>query len=279
MSQKPAAPPPPTASASNPRSPASLVPQIVPLNITTGPTAEPDRIFIYGTGGVGKTTLASSLPSPLFLDLNRGTRKLNVARDFASNWSEVRGKCAAIAASPPKGMESFVIDTATDAEMLATEHVIQHRRTEKGKPVDSINGFGWNRGWEFVYEEFLGLVADLDRINARGIIVCVIAHVVTSPVPNPSGEDYIRWEPSLYPGNKKEQCSIRNLFKNWADNVLFVGYDVFAQDGKGQGSGTRTIYTTEMPTHVAKTRVAHPSIAYNLNDPGAIWRALGVSAS
>ena len=30
--------------------------------------------------------------------------------------------------------------------------------------------------------------------------------------------------------------------------------DVNAKDGKGQGGGTRTIYSEERPTHVAKSR-------------------------
>jgi len=235
------------------------------------------RAVIFGTGGVGKTTLAAHPPSPIFIDLEDGTRSLNVARDSSvETWDDLRGKLAGLASSPPPGVKTVVIDTATAAEEFAKEHVIANRRTEKGHSVESIEGFGWGKGWQYVYEEFTGLLADLDRLIQKGLNVCLIAHDVSSPVPNPAGEDFIRWEPFLYSGDKKGRGSIRDRVKNWADHVAFVCYDVHVQDGKGRGSGTRSIYTSEMPTHVAKSRTAELSIPFSAEDPGALWRHLGI---
>lgn len=278
MSTRPAAPPAPPAPVSR-KSPSATIPKAIDLAFSSGPTNAPDRILIYGTGGIGKSTLAAYLPAPVFFDLDGETRKLNVTRDSARTWQELRGKLAAIEQSIPKGMRSLVIDNLSKAEDMAKEYVIETRRTETGKAVDSVEGFGWGKGWQFVYDEFTGLIADLDRINARGVIVCATAHVIQSPVPNPTGEDFLRWEPLLYSGDKKGRGSVRERIKNWADHVLFVGYDVHAEDGKGQGSGTRTIYTGELPTHIAKSRTKATTIAYNLSDPSAIWRELGVETS
>jgi hypothetical protein len=289
MTTRPAAPPAPAvpvrgsapaAPAPVPikKSPARTIPVAIPLNLTTGVDPGPDRIVIYGTGGIGKSTLAAWLPAPIFLDTEKSTKKLPVAREYVGSWPELRGKIAAIEASPPQGARSVVIDTVSVAEELAREYVIETRRTEKGNAVDSIEGFGWGKGWKFVYEEFNALLADLDRLNAKGLVVCLTAHVVAAVVPNPAGDDWLQWQPFLYPGDKKGDANIRNRVKNWAEQVLFIGYDTFVPDGTGkaQGSGTRTIYTGELPTHIAKSRSKALTISYDLQDPSAVWRELGI---
>lgn len=276
MTQRPTAPPPPEKGQQQTRSPRATLPTTIKVSLTSGVELGADRIVVYGTGGIGKSTLAAWLPGPVFLDLEASTRKLNVARDRVSDWPTLRGKIAWLAANPPEGMRSLVIDTGTAAEEFARDHVVDTRTTEKGKRVDSIEAFGWGKGWQFVYEEWGALLADLDRVAERGYNVCIIAHDVSSPVPNPAGEDWIRWEPHLYSGDKKGRGSIRERTKEWADHVLFVGYDVNVEDGRGQGVGSRTIFTQELPTHIAKSRTAQLSIPYTIQDPGAVWQALGI---
>ena len=276
MSEKPAAPAAPAAPASN-KSPRATLIKPAELSFSSGVVTGADRIIVYGAGGIGKSTLCAHLPAPGFLDAERGTRKLNVARDNVNSWIDLRGKVNGIAAAPPSWMRSLVVDTATAAEEFAKEYVVATRKTEKGKAVDSIEGFGWGKGWQFVCDEVNGLLSDLERVQDQGINVCLIAHEIASPVPNPGGEDYIRWEPHLYSGDKKGRGSIRDRVKQWADHVLFVGYDVHVEDGKGQGSGTRTIYTKELPTHIAKARGPQTSFAFTESDPGAVWRALEIS--
>lgn len=292
MTERPTAPPAPAPPAPAPpapqakRSPRATLPPKVKLHIRSGPQADPDRILIYGTGGIGKSTLAAFLPAPLFFDIEGGTTKMNVSRDDNVDehglgqewtWLALRGKLASLASEIPPGVRTVVIDSITRVEELLKEYVIETRRTEKGNLVDSIDGFGWGKGWQFVYDEIYALLGDLDRVRARGVYTCLIAHTVSSNAPNPSGEDYMRWEPLVYAGDKRGRASIRDLLKNWADQMLFLGYDVWAEDGKGKGSGTRTIYSSELPTHVAKSRTKAVAIPFTLHDPGAIWRELGIA--
>lgn len=289
MSTKPMAPPPPSAIHAPPppnvdaRSPKSVIPQSVALNVSAGPMIGSDAIVIFGTQKIGKSTLAGWLPGAFSLDVEQSTAKMNVSRDMdIPSWSILRGKIATIAHSPPKGMQSLIVDTATVAQALAVDHVVGTRKAGGGKgegpsrTVASIEDFGWGRGWQYVAEEFDALIADLDRIRSRGIFVCLVCHAVASPFPNPAGEDFIRWEPHLYAGDKNKRGSIRDRVYRWADHLLFIGYDLFVKDGKGVGSGSRTIYTYELPTHVAGSRVAQVQQSFELSDPGAIWRTLGI---
>jgi hypothetical protein len=100
--------------------------------------------------------------------------------------------------------------------------------------------------------------------------VILIAHDCTADVPNPVGEDFIRFEPHLQ-SPKSGKASIRNRVVQWADHVLFVGYDVVAKDRKGKGVGTRTIWQVERPDHVAKSRTLTEPMPFEAADDGAIW--------
>jgi hypothetical protein len=52
---------------------------------------------------------------------------------------------------------------------------------------------------------------------------------------------------------------------------------VFAQDGKATGAGTRTIYTTEQATHLAKSRMLSGEIIYEKGS-FELWQRLLVKS-
>ncbi|MBP9034672.1 MAG: hypothetical protein KBG29_12305, partial [Pseudomonadales bacterium] len=102
--------------------------------------------------------------------------------------------------------------------------------------------------------------------------VILICHDCTNTVPNPHGEDWLRYEPRLQaPGSGK--ASIRLRVREWADHVLFLGYDIDVRDGKGTGSGTRTIYPSELPHCMAKSRTMADPLPLAKFDP-ALWTHL-----
>ena len=77
------------------------------------------------------------------------------------------------------------------------------------------------------------------------------------------------------PATKRSgKASIRNRVVQWADHVLFLGYDVVSEDGKGIGGGTRTIWPAEQPSHIAKSRrIAGPAQFSHATDD-TIWRRI-----
>ena len=99
--------------------------------------------------------------------------------------------------------------------------------------------------------------------------VILIAHECVTTVPNPNGEDWMRYEPRLQCPNSGK-AAVRLRLKEWADHVLFLGYDVAVdKDGKGKGSGTRTLYPCELPFCMAKSRTTQTPLV--VEDGKTLW--------
>lgn len=222
------------------------------------------RICLYGPGGIGKTSLCCSLPGPVaFIDLDESLGKLkpylteHALLDGVSivngieNWAQLR---AALQSDGWGGIQSIVIDTATRAEELAVAHTLATVRTEKGGTAQSVEDYGYGKGYQHVFETFLNLLPDLDRHARQGRNVVLVCHDCTTNVPNPAGDDWLRYEPRLQSPNSGKS-SIRLRVREWSDHLLFIGYDIAVdKEGKGKGSGTRTMYTSELPFCMAKSR-------------------------
>lgn len=250
--------------------PAATAPVVDPRQFTVsgGIINKPQRVVIYGTGGIGKSTLAALAPNPVFIDIEGGTAGLDVPRiDGVTSFMGLR---SCIQSNIADGFDTIVLDSASKAYEWATDHTIATVKHEKGHGVSSVEGYGFGKGYQHVYDTFLLLLADLDSQIRRGRNVVVIAHSCVEDVPNPLGDDFIRFEPDLQ-SPRSGKASIRNRVVQWADHVLYLGYDVVVIDGKGIGTGTRTIWPTERPDHVAKSRSVVEEIPYNDPTDGTIW--------
>ena len=253
--------PPPPARNGNGLSSANLS----SVSESDGLLSLPEKVVIYGPGGVGKTELAVNLQQMgkvvKIIDLDEGSHKHHVKRVRGiSDWSTLRAYIQD--ESKWEDVDVVCIDSLTRGEELAVAHTLEHVPHEKGHRVASIEGYGFGKGFQHVYDTFLPLLADLDRHVRAGRSVVLICHECVANVPNPAGDDFIRYEPRLQsPSSGK--ASIRHRVKEWCDHLLFVGYDVAVMsDGKAQGSGTRTIYPVELPTHWAKSRTLAEPIVY-----------------
>jgi hypothetical protein len=239
--------------------------------ITSGRISGPQRIVIYGPGGIGKSSLAALAPGNVSLDLEHGTREMDIPRvEGLETWADLR---SCVQSTALDAYRTITVDTLTRAEELAIAHTLKTIPHEKGHLVSSVEGYGFGKGLQHVYETMLLLLSDLDSQIRRGRNVILICHDCTADVPNPVGDDFIRYEPHLQ-APKSGKASIRNRVIQWADHVLFVGYDVIAKDGKGRGVGTRTIFTDELPDHIAKSRSVHAALPFNAPDDGAIWNLM-----
>jgi hypothetical protein len=250
------------------------------LNIVSGITRSSQRVLIYGAGGIGKTKLAVSLgqlgQKVLVIDLEGGSVDMDVDRVPPESLDTYGQLLAALRDPVLDTYDAIVIDTLTKAEELCVTHTLENvPHPDKGVMVDSIESYGYGKGYQLVAREWLHLMKAMDDIFATGRInVITVAHDCTTNVPNPSGEDWIRYEPRLQspPSGKG---SIRHIVREWVDQMLYIGYDVaVSKDGKAVGHGSRTIYTAELPTAWAKNRgIGDTPVPYTEGDV-EIWRRI-----
>lgn len=242
-------PPPPSPSATvNPRK----------LVLSAIPSGAGHRVLLYGPGGIGKTTLACKAPGPVvFYDLDESLTRLKDRLQEppmivkCATWMDLR---QSLQADGWNGVKTIVIDSATRAEELCIAHTLNTVPHEKGNKVFRLEDYGYGKGYQFVFEVYQTLLGDFEPHIRAGRNVFLLAHDCSAMVPNPTGEDWLRYEPRLQ-SPTSGKASIRLRTKEWSDHTLFMGYDVAVdKDGKGQGSGTRTLWTCELPHCMAKSR-------------------------
>lgn len=218
------------------------------IEIKRGRQARHQKCVVYGPEGVGKSTLASNLPAPVFIDTEGSTAQLDVARVEAHSWREIQQALSEI--HKLSEFQTVVLDTIDWAERLATTDLLH--RTGKA----SIEDFGYGKGWVQVAEEIGKLLSNLDQIVRGGKHVVLLAHskVVRFAAPDLQGE-HDRYELKL-----SKQSS--PLVKEWADAILFLNFKtkVVEVDGKKKGLGgkERVINTSHTAAYDAKNRHGLP---------------------
>jgi hypothetical protein len=221
------------------------------LPVSRGRITRPQKAVIYGPEGVGKSTLASLTPDPVFLDTEGGTHHLDVIRlDAASTWEEITAAITQLAKADHP-FRTLVIDTADWLEKRLSEHLC--RKSNK----DSIEDFGYGKGWVILTEEFARFLNSLDALTARGMHVVFLAHstVKKFEAPDQAGS-YDRFELKL-------SKQVAPLLKEWADVVLFANYvtRIAEKDSgktRGVGGKERVLYATHTAAYDAKNRHGLP---------------------
>jgi hypothetical protein len=225
--------------------------QTIGLPLSRGRITRPQKAVIYGPEGVGKSTLASLTPDAVFLDTEGGTHHLDVIRlDAVSSWEEIKATVARLATAQHP-FKSLVIDTADWLEKRLAEHLCAKANK------DSIEDFGYGKGWVLLAEEFGRFLSSLDALLARGMHVIFLAHstVRKFEAPDQAGS-YDRFELKL----SKQAAP---LLKEWADLVLFANFvtKVAEKDNgkmRGVGGKERVLFTTHTAAYDAKNRHGLP---------------------
>lgn len=210
------------------------------MPITSGKLKQPWFCCIYGPPGVGKTTLATLAPNPVFLDLEDGTAHLDVSR-----LSPEAGIKAALKELLDADFDTLVIDSLTSLERMHTAEFCK----EKGWANLETLDYGRSRKqWR---QAFLDLIqAIINRFRAKGVNVLLIAHSKTREITDPvSQQTYDRFEIEV---DKEIAPQILSML----DGCFLLKQQVIIRDEKALGTGEREVYTSDKPQYVAKTRWA-----------------------
>ena len=222
------------------------------IPITKGKVETAKKVVIYGPEGIGKSTLASKFPDPVFIDTEGSTKELDVSRYPApKSWPDILDYIDD--AIDEVSYKTIVIDTADWAEQFCTKEVCKRLK------VSGIEEVGYGKGYTYVMEEFAKLLAMCNKLVDKGVNVVFTAHAQMRKFEQPDEMGaYDRWEMKL-----SKKCAA--LLKEWADMVLFCNYktDVITDKNtksKKASGGSRVMYSTHHPCWDAKNRYDLPDV-------------------
>lgn len=224
------------------------------LNISSGVKKRAQRVVIYGTEGIGKTTLASQFPDPLYIDLEDGSSTLDVKRitlNHPVDYEDLLNTVEEVSKNPDV-CQTLIIDTADRAEEICTKYICD--KYSKG----SIEAFGYGKGYTVLAENFKKLLDNLDDCIRAGINTVVISHAQLRKIEQPEQEGaYDHWELKL---SKK----VAPVLKEWSDMLLFCNYKTLVvEEGQNKTKkakgGKHVMYATHTPFWDAKNRAGLPS--------------------
>lgn len=222
------------------------------MKIKRGIQTGPQKVVLYGPEGIGKSTFGAQFPAPLFLDVEGGTRHMDVARldPPPTSWTALVETVREFLREGVGEFSTLVLDTADWAEQMCTKHICDKNQKS------GVEDFGYGKGYVYVAEEFGRLLNLLSEVIAAGVNVVVLAHAKMRKFEQPDEMGaYDRWELKL-------SKQVAPLVKEWADMLLFANYKtmvVTTGEGKNlkakaQGQGRRVLYTTHHACWDAKNR-------------------------
>lgn len=240
-----------------------------------------EKIIIYGDYGMGKTTLASMAPNPVFIGLDDGGRKLHHPQTNellahipgVDTFKDVRD---ALDACLDLDCQTVVIDTITELEMLAEPYTFKTVPLPKNAARQNLEAYGYGKGRNHMYDTMRLPLLNCDKLIATGKNIIAIAQLNCNKRTNDVGEAYLKEGPQLY--HSEKGTSILNLWCRWSDHIFRVAtQNIVVLEGKKKAFGdvTRVINTVGGLSYEAKSRTLDdPVISFSTKDDDSLWQLL-----
>ena len=218
--------------------------------VTKGKVVRPLCILVYGSDGVGKTTLASQAPNPIFLGPEIGTANMDVARfPTPKTWKDIEAAIAA-ATQEDHDYKTLVIDSLDWIEPILFKAICE----DYGCKSIELAAGGYGKGYVEATSRWGALKDKLETLRAvKAMNIVLIAHSEVVSFLDPATQlSYQRYELKLH---KRSSA----LWREYVDAVLFCNYEIFAKkDGQAFSSGARVMHTERRPGWDAKNRFGLP---------------------
>ena len=222
-------------------------------NLVVGKQELPPRICIYGTHGIGKSTLASQFPSPIFISTEDGIDSLDVTSfPKANHVSDVVENIKTLI-KEEHDFQTAVLDTV--------DWLVEPLIVDDIEAIHEAKDLAYGKGAMLVAESFREILQGLDALRRkRGMNIVIIAHASIVKFDSPMTESYDRYQPKL-----PNRCNA--LLQEWVDVLGFAAFkvNVKKEDAgfnkkitKGTTTGERLFHLVENPAFLAKNRYGCP---------------------
>lgn len=230
--------------------------------IISGRKAEPPRFVIYGTQGIGKSSLVSEMPDPIFIQTENGLNEIDCDKfPLAHEYDQVIDHLKELLGKKHK-YKTLGVDSLDWMQKL----IFQKVALIEGR--DNVDQIGYQAGYKMAlqyWDEFF-YYCDLLHSNKR-MMIAQIAHEEIKTFQSPDCDPYDRYQLALHKHGAKRAIQ-------WADAVLFINYRIATSKLKtpkgdvirASGGDARIIFTREKPAYIAKNRYGFPDeIPYEQN--------------
>lgn len=225
--------------------------------IQSGKSSSPPRLLIYGTEGIGKSTIAANAPSPVFIQTEDGLGEIDCFKfPLATKLEEVFAALSELYAGEHE-FKTLAIDSLDWLERLIWDQVCVDYGA---KAIEIVDG-GFGKGYSYALSYWRKLLAGLVALHRdKSMAIILIAHAKVEKFDDPESSPYDRYSPRLH-----KHASA--LITEWCDAVLFATRKIRTQTedagfGRkrttahaiGADGGERVLRTVGGPSCVAKNR-------------------------
>lgn len=243
---------------------------------------EGEKIILHGKYGMGKTTLASMAPTPVFIGLDDGGRKIKnpitgeVLKRIPGIETFQDSRDALHQIDLFDDYKTIVIDTGTQLQHLGLLYTFATVRGPKDCPTcTNIEQYGWHKGYRHLYDTMHHILGDLDPLVKRGKNIIIICQTIPVKISNPGGEDFLCNTPELQTDSKN---NIAADYMSWVDHIFMIDHlNVTATDGKAVATGGRCIRVHPEIHFEAKSRTLGQELAtvsFESKQDDSIWQFL-----
>lgn len=210
--------------------------------ITTGVA-----VLIYGSGGIGKSTLASKAKDVVFIDVENGLRQLPDVQKtpIVKTWPEFEEHLREFFKSEFK---TVCIDSIDYLEAMLHKHICD---TNNWKSMEQA---GYGKAYTMAQEAWCKFLGIVDHILTANKNIIILAHETIRTFDAPDQDAYDKYTIKLHPKSV-------NLICAKMDAVLFAQLETIVKTDRGDEerlraitTGKRILRTVEAPAYLAKNR-------------------------
>ncbi len=179
--------------------------------IQAGRAPMPPRIMVYGTEGIGKSTIASRAPKPIFVQTEDGLGEIDCHKfPLARSLDDVHSALAELLAEP-HDYQTVVIDSLDWLERMIWDALCKNYGVGSIEKVDG----GYGKGYVHALSSWRRVVDQLALVREqRNMMVVLLAHAKVERFEDPEETAYDRYSPRL---NKHAGA----LISEWCDAGAF----------------------------------------------------------